>query len=290
MTPLSKFLRRVRIHGGDSGAVARALHHVAYTKGLTSHRRASRSLISDENPFSYAPADFERFSKSTIERKQMSTKTTLKRIALVAVSALGFGVLASVAPASAAAVAATGVSAATPGPFRVGQPTTIRFSITHAGVIPAADNMRVTATLTAKPDLSTATVLDLNNGATSAVTLARLGNTVGNGAFAVDPAATATVATGEIQVAAATTTTSYVDVVLTPDVAGSYQVLLSTGNATYVAGDKNAVVTVTTAGAPATATISSIGYTIATGGTTGSILKVTLKDAAGNATKLAANE
>ena len=290
MTPLSKFLRRVRIHGGDSGAVARALHHMAYTKGLTSHRRASRSLISDENAFSYAPADFERFSKSTIERKQMSTKTTLKRIALVAVSALGFGVLASVAPASAAPVAATGVSAATPGPFRVGQHTTIRFSITHAGVIPAADNMRVTATLTAKPDLSTATVLDLNNGATSAVTLARLVNTVGNGAFAVDPAATATVATGEIQVAAATTTTSYVDVVLTPDVAGSYQVLLSTGNATYVAGDKNAVVTVTTAGAPATATISSIGSTIATGGTTGSILKVTLKDAAGNATKLAANE
>ena len=32
----------------------------------------------------------------------MSTKTTLKRIALVAVSALGFGVLSSVAPASAA--------------------------------------------------------------------------------------------------------------------------------------------------------------------------------------------
>ncbi len=32
----------------------------------------------------------------------MSTKTTFKRIALVAVAALGFGVLTSVAPASAA--------------------------------------------------------------------------------------------------------------------------------------------------------------------------------------------
>ena len=36
----------------------------------------------------------------------MSTKTTFKRIALVAVAALGFGVLTSVAPASAAEVAA----------------------------------------------------------------------------------------------------------------------------------------------------------------------------------------
>ena len=37
-----------------------------------------------------------------IERKQMSTKTTFKRIALVAVAALGMGVLTSVAPATAA--------------------------------------------------------------------------------------------------------------------------------------------------------------------------------------------
>ena len=37
-----------------------------------------------------------------IERKQMSTKTTFKRIALVTVAALGFGVLTSAAPASAA--------------------------------------------------------------------------------------------------------------------------------------------------------------------------------------------
>jgi hypothetical protein len=45
-------------------------------------------------------ADLRKFRKSTIERKQMSTKTTFKRIALVAVAALGLGVL-SVAPSSA---------------------------------------------------------------------------------------------------------------------------------------------------------------------------------------------
>ena len=43
----------------------------------------------------------ENVSFATIERKIMSTKTTFKRVALVAVASLGFGVLSSVAPASA---------------------------------------------------------------------------------------------------------------------------------------------------------------------------------------------
>jgi hypothetical protein len=47
-------------------------------------------------------ADLEKSSKSTIERKSMSTKTTFKRIALVAVAALGFGVMSAVSPAQAA--------------------------------------------------------------------------------------------------------------------------------------------------------------------------------------------
>jgi hypothetical protein len=47
-------------------------------------------------------ADLKKsFGSTLIERKQMSTKTSFKRIALVAVSALGFGVLSAVAPASA---------------------------------------------------------------------------------------------------------------------------------------------------------------------------------------------
>ena len=54
-------------------------------------------------------ADLRIVRGSTIERKQMSTKTTFKRIALVAVAALGFGVL-SVAPSSALA----GVTTLTP--------------------------------------------------------------------------------------------------------------------------------------------------------------------------------
>ena len=84
MTPQLKFLRRVRIHGRECGAVARALHHEV--KGSSLYQ-----------------ADFGKASKSTfIERKQMSTKTTLKRIALVAVSTLGLGML-SIVPAKATA-------------------------------------------------------------------------------------------------------------------------------------------------------------------------------------------
>ena len=45
-------------------------------------------------------AAVENVSTATIERKKMSTKTTLKRVALVAVAAMGFGLL-SVAPSSA---------------------------------------------------------------------------------------------------------------------------------------------------------------------------------------------
>jgi hypothetical protein len=76
-----KFPRRVRIHGGECGAVARALHHEA---------KIQTSPAVEENVFF-----------TTNERKSMSTKTTLKRIALVAVSALGLGLFAAVSPASA---------------------------------------------------------------------------------------------------------------------------------------------------------------------------------------------
>jgi hypothetical protein len=48
-----------------------------------------------------------KFLNLTNERKKMSTKTNFKRIALVAVTALGFGVLTSIAPANAANVAYT---------------------------------------------------------------------------------------------------------------------------------------------------------------------------------------
>ena len=74
-------------------------------------------------------AELRTVRGSTIERKNMSTKTTFKRIALVAVAALGFGVL-SVAPSNAAlgttdaiktTFSATGaITGTTADPFAIG--------------------------------------------------------------------------------------------------------------------------------------------------------------------------
>ena len=75
-----KFPHRVRIHDGECGAVARALHHKAKIDSL--------------------PAVTKNVFVTTNERKTMSKKTSFKRLALVVVSALGFGFL-SAAPSSA---------------------------------------------------------------------------------------------------------------------------------------------------------------------------------------------
>ena len=86
-----KFLRRVRIHGGESGAVARALHHEAKIQSL--------------------PAVDENVSFTTNERKSMSTKTsTLKRIAQTAVVALLGGLMSVVAAPASNSATNTGVS------------------------------------------------------------------------------------------------------------------------------------------------------------------------------------
>ena len=90
---LPSFLRRVRIHGGEFDSSARAMNRVKQVRLLQADPRIVRG--------------------STIERKQMFTKTTIKRIALVSVAALGFGVL-SVVPSNATASAVDfAVSAAT---------------------------------------------------------------------------------------------------------------------------------------------------------------------------------
>jgi trimeric autotransporter adhesin len=84
---LPSFLRRVRIHGGEFDSSARAMNRVNGKGSLMSYERAV-----------LVQADPRIVRGSTIERKQMST--TIKRVALVAVAALGLGVL-SVVPSQA---------------------------------------------------------------------------------------------------------------------------------------------------------------------------------------------
>jgi trimeric autotransporter adhesin len=98
----------------------------------------------------------------------MSTKTTFKRIALVAVAALGLGVVSSVAPATAASSAITAVSAGTPAPARVGvvSGTTV-LTLTHPSA--AATSFDVTAQITAAPVGSVNAGLEFSAAAVKAI-------------------------------------------------------------------------------------------------------------------------
>ena len=73
--------------------------------------KRSKKLLSNTE-YLFGQAELRIVRGSTNERKQMSTKTTFKRIALVAVAALGFGML-SVVPSNAAAPAYTVTAYAT---------------------------------------------------------------------------------------------------------------------------------------------------------------------------------
>ena len=130
---LNRFLHRVRIHGGEFDTSARAM----YREGVISSLRADLRIV----------------RRSTIERKQMSTKTTFKRIALVTVAALSFGTMASVSPASAAATSLTTVRVSDATVYgNVGETLTAKVSVTAVGAANAAlgsdDSITLTAALT----------------------------------------------------------------------------------------------------------------------------------------------
>jgi len=124
-----KFPFRVRIHGGEFDESARAIHR---EDGLKTIQAESGIVL-----------------ESTIERKQMSTKTTFKRIALVTVAALGFGVM-SVAPSSAAGSGAplgvTQTLSATTTTVPVG--TAAKVTLTTAGYFTANDSVTSVVALT----------------------------------------------------------------------------------------------------------------------------------------------
>ncbi|MBI3429729.1 MAG: hypothetical protein HY050_06715 [Actinobacteria bacterium] len=98
----TSFLRRVRIHGGEFDASARAMH-----------RKAALEIV----------------LSATIERIQMSTKTKFKRVALVAVAAMGIGLLTAVPSNAAPSVAYTTMYDTTNGYQVVGGQATVTLSV-----------------------------------------------------------------------------------------------------------------------------------------------------------------
>ena len=299
MTPQLKFLRRVRIHGRECGAVARALHHEVESSSLYQ-------------------ADFGKASKSTNERKQMSTKTTLKRIALVAVSALSFGMLSLVTTPAANALgasAATAISATDVTNARAGVAVTIPVTFTlPSSTVLGTDSILVLARVTSAP-ANSASVDRANDGTgAGAVVAAASGTnlnwtkaTTGSGshgaALGADTDNGASSGTGDsrdnwaasnlyITNAADTATTVTLNLTFTPDQPGTYQILIATGNnngsydekSELVALTTSAVVqnlttgtvNVTTAGAPTTATLTAVTTGAPKSGAVGALYKVTL--------------
>ena len=137
---LNRFLRRVRIHGGEFDTSARAMYRVS----------AKGSLITYEKAFS-TQAEPRIVRGSTIERKQMSTKTTIKRLALVTVAALGLGVL-SVAPSNAAVQLDSIAVSATSTTQTIGETLTATSVAVTLGVASInTETMTVTATIKSGP-------------------------------------------------------------------------------------------------------------------------------------------
>ena len=124
-----KFPFRVRIHGGEFDESARAIHR---EDGLKTIQAESGIVL-----------------ESTIERKQMSTKTTFKRIALVTVAALGFGVMSGAPSNAAAAGAPLGVShTLSASTTTVTAGTAAKVTLTTAGYFTAADSVTSVVALT----------------------------------------------------------------------------------------------------------------------------------------------
>ncbi len=227
----------------------------------------------------------------------MSTKTTFKRIALVAVAALGFGVLTSVAPASAltteyvTSITATSATAPVAGPAGAAVVTTVTFKTSTTAT---TTQMRPTALLISKP-------------ATSAMAYETADGTVVAGKFQFATASAGSTNSSAADVTIDTLDTSGTSVNLSAtgtalayenqfllahyDVAGTYKfVVFDDLNADgQINGSEfSQVITIVAADGTAaiTGTVAAHNATSGAASTYGSLVKISLKDAAGNAANI----
>ena len=255
----------------------------------------------------------------------MSTKTTIKRIALVAVAALGMGVLSvAVAPmASAAGVTPTSIVVGTVPTAQVGviHSTPINVYATYAA---ASDTYTLVARVISAPAGSVYAGI-LGNGKTSAGGACDTASGAWNDSACYSGSGSTTVpatmnfsaaSTANGTVTSQTETTTFAEIQglitnaayasgqtktnvnlgITPDVAGTYTVLVSASGrnaavgVTYAAGDANATYTFTTGAAVSSVTLAAVTASAAGGSTYGQIFKATIKDAAGAVSQLKTGE
>jgi hypothetical protein len=238
----------------------------------------------------------------------MSTKTTFKRVALVAVASLGFGVLSSVSPASAADadvvtdVASLNVNAVSANYTTVQREdvaftVNVGFTVGTVTSIDADEEVTIKAVFTSKPALSTlvgvgTTALDAGSdgGATAGAVASTDGTGVAAGSLVATPEADGVLITD----------TSIGSIDFTPDVPGSYVVRIwhdQNADGFYNAGTEvTRTITVVAGGIPASMTVATYGSTgvvtddFLDANEDGSLIKILLKDTAGNATQLASGE
>jgi trimeric autotransporter adhesin len=261
----------IRISRGERDASARATHLKAASK---------------------------KYLETTIERKQMSTTTNFKRIALVAVAALGLGVLNSVPSQAVLNADSVTLSSAT-----ASQTTAETYTATSAVVTvsffgPQNDSMSITAALTAAPAgntaLPTLRLVETSSASVDTLTTPRtttgvslLGDTqTSNSAAFVRASAPSVVTTAKFAVYLTSTNGS-----AAPTVAGTYSVKITPASGGTVSGPlqgstaQTLTITVTTAAiASTTPDVASSKVFIQGGGnvvpTTDSVVVVTREVAA----------
>jgi len=254
----------------------------------------------------------------------MSTKTTLKRIALVAVSALGFGGLAVVVAPAASAATISSITVGTIPTARVGETAVIPITVNLSAAGATTESTVIAAKISNAPSTvggQTATSeLGATDSDTNAASNPRLfftanGSGVLSGTASYDAATKGTdeagndsllgtfvsgtttagnlAAGGTSNGVAATaivkdhTTASSVTayLVIRPDVAGTYSILVSATNGTaatnpsysYEAGVGLATtVTISTGGGPTSVTLTNVTGTAAYAGDYGALIRVNL--------------
>ena len=209
----------------------------------------------------------------------MSTKTLRKRIALVAVSAMGFGLLSTV-PASAASVNATSISSVTVAPARVATATTVTAKLLFTNW---------------QTSLTTDTVTAGAKVHTKIITAPATGTIHASQAYVSSADVSTFPATGTVFGTTAAAVNISPTLSITPNVAGTYTLLVwydaaGTNTSGPAVTDPQTSVSFTTAGAPASVVFTSAAKSGKAGATTPTAFGFTLKDAAGLTTRLLTGE
>jgi hypothetical protein len=234
----------------------------------------------------------------------MSTKTSFKRIALVAVAALATGLLTTVVtPAANAATGTMTIGTPTAGLAVVGDTVTVTIPVTISSTTVSGDTFAVAANIAAKP---TASALTLNTSGAAGANgmIAALGNTtktactIAQTLSAVSATANVALLTADVATCGASTTRS-MTYSFKPDAAGTYTIQVFADapfGSSQVDGILNnaevaKTISITAVENPAATTVltqpvAGVGATDQVTDQAGLWVKLTFKDAAGAASRL----